>query len=223
MFWFGFAAGMLVPIGLVPLCATVLLRRWLANEGFEDPDDDDDDEFDWDAPRMPTNSREAFEASYRLTHPQASFGDNMVALPCTCEDGGGPTHWAAIRNTADAIAAHHEHEQLLRDIRQETSQPSDPRGGQHATPARMETPSVQDVCAATLQPIRKFGIIVPCPRLTDDPSHIDDAWIDEQRARLVAKQVEREQAEWDAVFGADRPRRTDVELDALADTIRRNA
>ena len=63
MFWIGLAAGVLIPLGLVPLCATVLLRRWLANEGFEDPDDDDDDEFDWRAPRDARGGQHATPAS----------------------------------------------------------------------------------------------------------------------------------------------------------------
>ncbi len=24
------------------------------------------------------------------------FEDEMIALPCNCKDGGGPTHWAAL-------------------------------------------------------------------------------------------------------------------------------
>ena len=67
MFWLGLAAGVLVPLGLVPLCATVLLRRWLANEGFDDPDDDDDDEFDWRAPSDPRGGQHAT--------PSQGFGD----------------------------------------------------------------------------------------------------------------------------------------------------
>lgn len=37
---------------------------------------------------------------------------DYLSLPCTCDDGGGPTHWAAIRNTPEMIELHKEDEQL---------------------------------------------------------------------------------------------------------------
>lgn len=65
----------------------------------------------------PNKSKEQFEADYLATHPRAVFGQTVVAMPCTCEEGGGPTHWAAIRNTPEAIEDHMSHEQCLADLR----------------------------------------------------------------------------------------------------------
>ena len=36
------------------------------------------------------------------------FNDTYVVLPCDCEDGGGPTHWAAVRRDANLIEDHLE-------------------------------------------------------------------------------------------------------------------
>ena len=60
---------------------------------------------------------EQFMREYRVSHKNAVFGGNVVAMKCTCEDGGGPTHWAAIRNTPEAIENHIEHEKCLADLR----------------------------------------------------------------------------------------------------------
>lgn len=42
----------------------------------------------------------------------------MISMPCTCEDGGGPTHWAAIGNTTEAIESHVDHEDTLKWLRE---------------------------------------------------------------------------------------------------------
>lgn len=87
MFWLGLAVGVLVPLGLVPLCATVLLRRWLTTEGLCDPDDDDDDEFDWRAPRDPRGGQHAAPAPigrsvHRRTDAERdSLVDTMRRIP----------------------------------------------------------------------------------------------------------------------------------------------
>ena len=64
-------------------------------------------------------TREQFEARYTAESSGVVFGDNMVSMPCTCDDGVGPTHWAAIRNTPEAIQSHLDHEACLNDIRKE--------------------------------------------------------------------------------------------------------
>ena len=53
-------------------------------------------------------TREEFEERYSKQSPGVVFGENMISLPCDCEDGGGPTHWAAVRNNSDAIEVHNE-------------------------------------------------------------------------------------------------------------------
>lgn len=63
-------------------------------------------------------SREQFEARYQGKYPHRIFDKIKVAMKCTCEDGGGPTHWAAIRNTPEAIRDHRDHEECLSDLRE---------------------------------------------------------------------------------------------------------
>ena len=36
------------------------------------------------------------------------FENDLIVLPCDCEDGGGPTHWAAIPPDAGLIRHHLE-------------------------------------------------------------------------------------------------------------------
>ena len=36
------------------------------------------------------------------------FNDTYVVLPCDCEDGGGPTHWAALRRIPEIVEDHLE-------------------------------------------------------------------------------------------------------------------
>lgn len=62
--------------------------------------------------------REAFEARYRESHPDAEFGVDRISVPCSCEDGGGPWHWAVARNCPALIEAHYRHEVVLADLRQ---------------------------------------------------------------------------------------------------------
>lgn len=64
-----------------------------------------------------TETKADFEMRYRSSETGAVFGTNRVAMPCTCEDGGGPTHWAAVRNTPEAIDEHLALEKCLADIR----------------------------------------------------------------------------------------------------------
>lgn len=61
-----------------------------------------------------------FKRKYIEGFPDARFDcedATHVVMECTCEDNGGPTHWAAIRNNQEAIESHLEHEQLLKEIR----------------------------------------------------------------------------------------------------------
>jgi len=66
-------------------------------------------------------TRQEFETRYADGMPGTFFGSTHVSLPCTCEDGGGPTHWAAIRNTPDAIEDHISHEKVLEELRKMNS------------------------------------------------------------------------------------------------------
>ncbi len=34
------------------------------------------------------------------------FEKQFIVLPCDCEDGGGPTHWGAVRRDAEMIESH---------------------------------------------------------------------------------------------------------------------
>lgn len=45
------------------------------------------------------------------------FGKDMVSMPCTCEDGGGSTHWCAVFNEPEFIESHLSHEEVLRELR----------------------------------------------------------------------------------------------------------
>lgn len=38
--------------------------------------------------------------------PNGTFAKFKIALPCDCDDGGGPTHWAAIPRDPMLIAHH---------------------------------------------------------------------------------------------------------------------
>ena len=68
---------------------------------------------------MSNETRAEFELRYKSEFPQVQWGKTYVAVPCTCEDGGGPTHWCAVRKTEEAIRDHVEHENLLADLRSE--------------------------------------------------------------------------------------------------------
>lgn len=224
MFWLGLAAGVLVPLGLVPLCATVLLRRWLANEGFEDPDDDDDDdEFDWRAPSDPRGGQHATPAPMDELQTDAPKVGQLVTLHrettvytvaelrgCIASlipvDGTGQQRFAQVKElrqlgTGDANTITIDGTTGTITFAQPTFT--------SCTDAKLETPIKKAIRLST--PEHPVGAIVPGPRLTDDPSRIDDEWIAEQRARLAEKQVAREQAEWDAVFGAERRATADTE------------
>lgn len=64
-------------------------------------------------------TREEFERRYRVIFPRAVFGQTHLSLECTCEDGGGPTHWAAIGNTPEMIRFHRSHEECLAELRRD--------------------------------------------------------------------------------------------------------
>lgn len=49
------------------------------------------------------------------------FGVDVVSLPCSCEDGGGPWHWAMVRNDQEQIAEHVEHEEILASLRDDST------------------------------------------------------------------------------------------------------
>ncbi len=62
-------------------------------------------------------TKEQFEARFAKYMPSAVFGENRVAMPCTCKEGGGPTHWVAIANTPESIRDHRELEKCLTELR----------------------------------------------------------------------------------------------------------
>ena len=64
-------------------------------------------------------TREQFEERYTASVYGVEFGVNTLSLPCTCTDGGGPTHWAAVSNNPVAIKSHVLHEALLKQLREE--------------------------------------------------------------------------------------------------------
>ncbi len=35
-----------------------------------------------------------------------AFGSKRVSMRCSCEDGGGPWHWVAVRNTPELVKLH---------------------------------------------------------------------------------------------------------------------
>ncbi len=49
-------------------------------------------------------TKEEFEARYSEYNPDAFL--TRVAMLCSCEEGGGPVHWAAIPNDEESIADH---------------------------------------------------------------------------------------------------------------------
>ena len=55
------------------------------------------------------------------------FGETHISIPCTCEDGGRPLHWAAIANDLEAIEDHFGHEALLAELRRMEAQSADPK------------------------------------------------------------------------------------------------
>jgi hypothetical protein len=66
---------------------------------------------------MTHETAEEFIVSYCAYHKttRENFDKYKVALPCDCEEGGGPTHWAAILNQPHFIADHNEfHNPLTR-------------------------------------------------------------------------------------------------------------
>ena len=65
----------------------------------------------------PTKETQAeFEERYDVDRDDL-FKHRLVSMSCTCEDGGGLTHWAAITNTGQAIQHHIEHEECLEWLR----------------------------------------------------------------------------------------------------------
>jgi hypothetical protein len=51
-------------------------------------------------------TKEQFEERYKSFSPDIVFGRDMVAMPCSCEDGSELIHWAAIHNTPKHIQEH---------------------------------------------------------------------------------------------------------------------
>lgn len=60
-----------------------------------------------------TETQAEFEKRYaeEYAYPVV-WGENKVSMPCTCEYGGGPTHWAAIINTPEMIELHLDTEEI---------------------------------------------------------------------------------------------------------------
>lgn len=88
------------------------LQRWIENQVYEKHKVALTD-------RAIRESEAVFRERYEL-HKQRSieWGVTHLSVPCSCEDGGGPWHWACIRNTPDAIEMHFEHESCLNGLRQ---------------------------------------------------------------------------------------------------------
>lgn len=64
-------------------------------------------------------TKEQFQSRYIAAgNFHVVWGETHVALPCTCEDGGGPTHWACVNDTPEAVQSHLDHEQCLADLRE---------------------------------------------------------------------------------------------------------
>ena len=61
-------------------------------------------------------TKEEFEA-WLESNGSLISSRNSVAMECTCEDGGGPTHWMAVMSTEEAIKAHLDHEKTLAELR----------------------------------------------------------------------------------------------------------
>ena len=60
-----------------------------------------------------TETKTEFEQRYaESSSSPVVWGDNKVSMPCTCPEGGGPTHWAAIGNTPEMIELHLETEEI---------------------------------------------------------------------------------------------------------------
>ena len=56
--------------------------------------------------KIKSETKEQFIARYCGPENMDFTHGIMVVLPCDCEDGGGPTHWAAVRNTPEMIQLH---------------------------------------------------------------------------------------------------------------------
>ena len=65
-------------------------------------------------------TKEQFMARYQSTeHGLGSFdSQKMIAMRCSCEEGGGPWHWAAIYNDPESIERHKSHEECLASLRE---------------------------------------------------------------------------------------------------------
>lgn len=74
-------------------------------------------------------SVEEFEARYKRKFPPTVFGQTHQSVKCTCPDGGGPTHWAAIRDTPEAIEDHRDNEECLADLRAHATNTKEIRHG----------------------------------------------------------------------------------------------
>jgi len=57
-----------------------------------------------------TETREEFMTRYQAGTPAIPdiFLRHLIALPCDCDDGGGPTHWAAVSRDPLHIQQHLE-------------------------------------------------------------------------------------------------------------------
>jgi hypothetical protein len=58
-----------------------------------------------------------FEERYKKGFPKVIFGETHISIPCTCDDGGGPIHWATVQNNIRSIEEHFRHEETLRELR----------------------------------------------------------------------------------------------------------
>jgi len=63
-------------------------------------------------------TREEFEAKYLERGGCVEFGVTHVSVPCSCEDGGGPWHWAAVLMTPAMLELHFELEAGYADSRE---------------------------------------------------------------------------------------------------------
>ncbi len=58
---------------------------------------------------LPTEeTKEQFMERYATCSGRPNiFQNDKIALPCDCEDGGGPTHWAALGRGDAGLIRHH--------------------------------------------------------------------------------------------------------------------
>jgi len=70
-------------------------RTRIANRGHGQPD-------------RTSETKEQFITRYQKGCSFPDIFENKIALPCDCDDGGGPTHWSAVSRDPDMVKTHLE-------------------------------------------------------------------------------------------------------------------